>query len=78
MPKGIGQKIKLEQVDTETGIDQTQQFYHSHFLWFKIIKITFQTNTGEGNNMKRGVPQIQTTRLAREAPFISQLKIDLT
>jgi hypothetical protein len=62
MPKGIGQNIKLKQADTENGIDQTQQFYHSHFLWFKIIKMTFQTDIGEGPNMKRGVPQIQTTR----------------
>jgi len=29
-----------------------QQLHHSHFLWFKIITLTIQTDIGEGPNIR--------------------------
>ena len=36
-----------EDIFTSSGPYRSQQLYHSHFLWFKIITLTFQTDIGE-------------------------------
>jgi hypothetical protein len=39
-----------EAIFPPSGPYYTQQLYNSHLLWFKIITLTIQTDTGEGPN----------------------------
>jgi hypothetical protein len=58
------------------GPCHSQQFYHYHLLWFKIITLTVQTDRSEEPNTRGGKDTVTSDRKARQtSPYMSLLKV---
>jgi hypothetical protein len=58
--------VDKEAVLPPSGIYHSQQCYHSHLLWFKIITPTLQTGVGEGPNTRGRKGVLNTDHKARK------------
>jgi hypothetical protein len=45
-------EMHKEAIFPPSGPYHSQQFYHSHFLWFKIITYTVEIDSDEGKNTR--------------------------
>jgi len=58
-----------------SGPYHSLQLYHSHFLWFKIITLSFQTDISEGSNTRvRKGPLTSDCKTKKTSPIHEPMK----